>query len=84
MNTKENIILALEASKGEYVSGESLAENLGVSRNAVWKGVNELKKNGYPIDSVRNKGYKLNASSDIVSKAGITMYLGRKAQKSIE
>jgi BirA family biotin operon repressor/biotin-[acetyl-CoA-carboxylase] ligase len=82
MNTKENIILALEASKGEYVSGESLAEDLGVSRNAVWKGVNELKKTGYPIDSVRNKGYKLNASSDIVSKAGITMYLGRKAQKS--
>ena len=81
MSTKDKIIQALEAAKGEYISGEKLAEDLGVSRNAIWKGINELKKNGYPIDSVKNKGYRLQKNSDIVSKAGIVMYLGNKAEK---
>lgn len=75
MNTKEKIIQALENAKGEYVSGESLAERFGLSRNAIWKGINELKKDGYPIESVRNKGYMLSASSDIISKAGIALCL---------
>ena len=76
MNTKDKIIHALEGSKGEYVSGESLADDLGVSRNAVWKAVRDLKEEGYPIDSVRNRGYMLSGSSDIISKAGIGLSLG--------
>lgn len=77
MNTKEKIIRAMEEAKGEYVSGENLAEDFGLSRNAVWKAVNELKKEGYPIESVRNRGYKLSESSDIISKAGIGLCLGK-------
>lgn len=78
MSTKEKIIRALEEAKGEYVSGESLADQFGLSRNAIWKGINELKKNGYPIESVRNKGYMLSESSDIISKTGIVLCLGEK------
>lgn len=75
MNTKEKIIQALEEAKGEYISGESLAEIYDLSRTAIWKGINELKKEGYPIESVRNRGYKLSESSDIISKAGIALCL---------
>lgn len=78
MNTREKIIQALEAAKGEYVSGEALAEEFGLSRNAVWKGINELKKDGYPIGSVRNKGYMLPADSDMISKAGIALCLEKE------
>ncbi len=78
MNTIDKIIQALEAAKGEYVSGESLAEEFGLSRNAIWKGINELKKDGYPIESVRNKGYMLPGDSDMISKAGIALCLGNE------
>ena len=49
MNTKERIIQALEEAKGKYVSGESLADDFGLSRNAVWKAINDLKKTGYRV-----------------------------------
>ena len=47
MSTKDLIIRALEQEKGEFISGEKLAGDLGLSRNAIWKAVNELKKKGY-------------------------------------
>ena len=75
MSTKDRVIQALEKSKGEYISGEKLAGDLAVSRNAVWKAVNDLKKQGYAIDSVKNRGYMLSESSDIISKAGVELCL---------
>ena len=75
MNTREKVIAALEKEKGAYVSGEALAKTCNVSRNAIWKSINELRKSGYPIESVNNRGYKLDEGSDIISKAGICMYL---------
>lgn len=57
----------------DYVSGEKIAELLGVSRNCIWKYVRELKRIGYNIDSVPNKGYKLinsgnNYSPEIIKR----------------
>ena len=75
MSTKDRVIQALEKSKGEYISGEKLAGDLAVSRNAVWKAVNDLKKQGYAIDSVKNRGYMLSETSDIISKAGVELCL---------
>ncbi|MCR4596537.1 MAG: HTH domain-containing protein [Lachnospiraceae bacterium] len=82
MNTKEKIIRALEEAKGEYVSGEGLAEEFGLSRNAIWKGINELKKDGYQIESVRNKGYMLPEDTDMISKAGIALCLEKEHRSS--
>ena len=75
MSTKDRVIQALEKAKGEYISGEKLAGDLAVSRNAVWKAVNDLKKQGYAIDSVKNRGYMLSESSDIISKSGVELCL---------
>ena len=36
----------------DYVSGEALAQNLGISRSAIWKAVKTLEKKGVQIDSV--------------------------------
>ena len=44
---------------GEYTSGEKIAKELRISRTAVWKQINVLRKMGYDIDSIRNRGYKL-------------------------
>lgn len=75
MTTKEKVIEALEKEKGSYVSGEALASSCNVSRNAIWKSINELRKSGYVIRSVNNRGYMLEEDSDIISKAGICIYL---------
>ncbi len=64
---KEIIIKKLKESKHDYVSGEELSSILGVSRTAVWKCINELKKEGYVIDSSSKKGYKLCYVPDIIN-----------------
>lgn len=46
----------------DYVSGEALAQHLGISRSAIWKAVKTLEKKGVQIDSVKKKGYRLIAS----------------------
>lgn len=79
MNTREKIIIALEKSKGDYISGEELALKLGVSRNAVWKAIKTLREQGYNIEAVTNKGYKLSTESDIISREGIALHLNDKA-----
>jgi BirA family biotin operon repressor/biotin-[acetyl-CoA-carboxylase] ligase len=48
-----------------FISGEQLAETLGVSRTAIWKQINSLRLLGYEIKSVKNKGYQLLSRPDI-------------------
>ena len=76
---RNKVIKQLEEHKGEPISGSALAVELGVSRTAVWKVINNLKDEGYAIESVGKKGYILNSSSDILSKAGIQAWLAKFA-----
>lgn len=64
---KAEILTILKDTDG-YVSGQELCEHFGVSRTAVWKAMNQLKKEGYEIESVQNKGYRLVKTPDILSK----------------
>jgi BirA family biotin operon repressor/biotin-[acetyl-CoA-carboxylase] ligase len=55
-------LLGLLKGAGEgYVSGSRLAAALGVSRTAVWKQVRSLGEEGYSIDAVPHRGYRLAA-----------------------
>jgi BirA family biotin operon repressor/biotin-[acetyl-CoA-carboxylase] ligase len=42
-----------------YQSGEALAEDLSVTRAAVWKAVEQLRELGVTLDAQTNKGYRL-------------------------
>ena len=75
MTTKEKLLALFEENKGEYISGERIAEELSVSRAAVWKAVNSLREDGYEIDAVTNKGYCLSEGTDILSAQGIQKFL---------
>lgn len=55
---KSEILSVLRNTEG-YVSGQELCERFGVSRTAVWKGINQLKNEGYQIEAIQNKGYRL-------------------------
>ena len=60
---KEEILLRLR--QGGRVSGEELARTFGVTRTAIWKHINELRSEGYLIDSSPSKGYLLLSTPDI-------------------
>lgn len=79
-SAKQAVLTALEQHKGEAISGEQLATQIGISRTAVWKIVSGLKEQGYPILTLPGKGYTLAAESDHLSKAGILPYLSPKWQ----
>ena len=63
---KEKILKCLREAE-DYVSGQELCRMLDVSRTAIWKVMNQLKDEGYVIDAVKNKGYKLIQTPDIVT-----------------
>lgn len=75
MTVKKQVLKILENNRDCYISGNDIAKELFVSRNAVWKAVNGLKNDGYTINSVTNKGYMLSADTDIVSAESISKYL---------
>lgn len=75
IKVKEEILRNLQQNIGNPVSGQELADRYGVSRNAVWKAVNSLKNEGYPILSDRKKGYCLKESADLISKDSIRSWL---------
>ena len=74
---KDKVLEILKENK-EYISGEKISNILDVSRTAVWKNINSLKEDGYEIDSVSRKGYKLISSPDLLSYQEIEPYLNTK------
>ena len=74
-------LLAL-LSTSEFVSGEAIAERLGVSRAAVGKRVAELRKRGFAIAAAPRRGYRLDGVPDALTPNGMaprltTAWLGR-------
>ena len=58
-STKQALLQALSAAEGAYISGQQLAEALGVSRAAVHKAAQALLAQGYALDSAPRRGYRL-------------------------
>lgn len=75
-------ILTLLRERSDYVSGQDLCQKFGVSRTAVWKVIGQLKEEGYEIESVPRKGYRLVQTPDILSESELvsrmdTVWAGR-------
>ena len=64
---KGEILKILRETDG-YVSGQDLCDRLEVSRTAVWKVIRQLEQEGYGIDAVRNRGYRLASCPDRLTK----------------
>ncbi len=65
---KTEIIRELKNCDG-YLSGQELCERLHVSRTAVWKVIGQLREEGYRIEAVRHKGYRLLEVADVLTEA---------------
>lgn len=57
--TRQALLQALSAAGGEYISGQQLAGQLGVSRAAVHKAAAALTAQGYALEAVSRRGYRL-------------------------
>ena len=68
MGLNRTEILRLLRETGKFVSGQELCDRYQVSRQAVWKAINQLKEEGYQVESVPNKGYRLLESPDVLSQ----------------
>lgn len=74
---KEQILRMLK-QRNDYISGQEICEKCNVSRTAIWKVINQLKDDGYEIEAVRNKGYKLLKSPDLIGEREIKPLLETK------
>lgn len=79
---KEKILKALRECDG-YISGQELCGLLGVSRTAVWKTIHQLTDEGYRIEAVNRKGYRLVQQPDIITEAEIASRIPRGCIGSI-
>ena len=81
--TKDEVYSILKNAHG-YVSGEKISSQLGVSRAAVNVAVKALRKEGYEIASVTNRGYCLISSPDGLTVGAVMSYLGPERMQTVQ
>ncbi|WP_258360635.1 biotin--[acetyl-CoA-carboxylase] ligase [Moorella sulfitireducens (nom. illeg.)] len=62
--SKQQVLEYLRRRPGEYISGEELSKRLAITRTAVWKHVQALRREGYQIDAQTRRGYCLLSAPD--------------------
>lgn len=72
-------VLELLRGREDFLSGEDLSRRLGLSRAAVWKAVDALRKEGYAIEARTGLGYRLTAAPDAMTESEIRSFLGETA-----
>src|SRR5699024_5551843 len=77
-STRNQLINLLAENKHQYISGQTLSEKLNISRSAIWKHMNELKKDGYSIEGVRKKGYRVTGFPEKISENTLQWGLNTK------
>lgn len=67
-STRGKLINLLERNEKTFISGQTLSEALNISRNAVWKHMKELEKDGYIIEARPKAGYRIVGFPDKLSE----------------
>lgn len=84
--TTDAIILSALRANPDGVSGAQLAEQLAISRAAIWARIEELRQVGYNIEAGPHFGYRLVSwpdalhADDLVARLGKTKVVGRDIQ----
>lgn len=75
--SQQRVQEALQAAEGAYLSGQELSRTLGISRAAVWKAVEVLRRQGYDIEARTGRGYRLVGAPDLLTQETVERYLIR-------
>jgi BirA family transcriptional regulator, biotin operon repressor / biotin---[acetyl-CoA-carboxylase] ligase len=65
---KNHLIEKLKKSGDSWISGQDLSTALGISRAAVWKHIESLRREGCTIEASPRKGYRLKGRPDLLSE----------------
>lgn len=84
---RKELLRLLKKNKQDYISGEQICRQLGVSRTAIWKHMESLRKMGYQIEARSNAGYRLISIPDRIYPEEIednldTSVIGKKIRYS--
>lgn len=82
MATDADILAAI--SDGHFHSGQELAQQLGLSRSAIWKGVQQLQSKGIDVYAVQGKGYRLANPVELLNRSAIYDEIGNVSQSKVE
>lgn len=75
MNTSLAVLSYLSRNHDQYISGQKLASEFGVSRSAIWKAIENLRDEGHLIDAVTNRGYSLIQQESLFDKGKLSSLL---------
>lgn len=77
--SRKTVLALLRAQGGEFLSGEEISGRLGLSRTAVWKAVDALRREGYEIEARAGLGYRLTGTPDALTEPEIRSFLEETA-----
>ncbi len=77
-SVKHKMLEVFTKANGEFVSGQALADSIGCSRTAVWKHIELLREEGFELEAVRKKGYRIKSKPDKVSENELLIGLETK------
>ncbi|GIN60767.1 bifunctional ligase/repressor BirA [Robertmurraya siralis] len=72
---RKKLLDAFTEHEGEFLSGQYLADLMGCSRTAVWKHIEDLRNEGFELEAVRRKGYRIIQKPEHVSANEIRLGL---------
>ncbi len=75
---RKQLLEIFSEANGGFVSGQKISEELGCSRTAIWKHIEDLRKEGYELEAVRKLGYRIVQKPDKIS--GNEIQLGLKTK----
>ena len=75
---RKQLLDAFTNADDTYLSGQVLAELIGCSRTAVWKHMEELRKDGFQLEAVRRRGYRIVSTPETITADEIRLGLHTK------
>ncbi len=76
---RSKLLEAFSKADGDFLSGQKISEYIGCSRTAVWKHIEDLRKEGYELEAVRRRGYRITKKPDKISSNEIQLGLQTNA-----
>ena len=78
--SRQDVLALLREQEGAFVSGEEISHRLGLSRAAIWKAVDALRREGYTVEARTGRGYRLLDAPDVLTEPEIRRFLGETAR----
>ncbi|MED5051964.1 MULTISPECIES: biotin--[acetyl-CoA-carboxylase] ligase [Anoxybacillaceae] len=74
-DTRKKLLELFSEANGDFISGQKISDILGCSRTAVWKHIEDLRKEGFELEAVRRLGYRIVSTPDKITANEIRLGL---------